>query len=670
MRKPYLIIGIFCCLFLMLGTSPSYGQFPRNASPNTTGISVKEESISQVISLPFSEESLKKATNLSQITSTPIQVVEEYIIKCLWQLDRKEMAISRARSLLTTTDSSVAHFYLVQFNLIRGNARHAEFHLERSQTSAWEKNLIRARIVAIRYGIPWPLMVLFFALIPLFSGLIAIKSSKKLFISKAAEKTTKPISLPIPAERSYQKTPEASRPAVTSTHRDIKDYSKPNQVVFPGPISLPASNLPTENKSFLIAPIGIFNQKKILFKPEVFEKAQIIDHWFNFLSNLFFQPGILTDRDQNTAGKIILSLVEFHHSFHDFSEDFLPESEIISDADLVETEILVPADSKGIFSTSSYSLDSLEAFIGKLFPFPPSVRFSEPQFAKSSTLAAPHELSHSFAKFSRLNLQNHEFNPQLPKKLTNLADLIFAPLSDFMKTVSKPTPQPITTTDSPGSPNKQEAETTKIPDFNALNWAEEINTNNRIAGIAQSFLGRRQFGKKNLVGISSTNDVSSRAAFAFVLGRKIAESGLKTLIIDGDFANPMLNLFTDTPCINSLKHILKSNSQNSAFETQTEFENLKILPSGSPDHEAQEFMNKGFWQTTLDLLFSNNDIILLIFPPFNGIENSFFCPPETILLGLYSMDSTSSEREFKYWSAYFQKKGLAEIMPINCQTNC
>ncbi len=665
MRKPEKVIGIFCCLFLLMGTSLSYCQFSR-ADTQKIGKKFNENIVKEIITQPFSEKSLNKAINLSKISSTQIQQVEEYIIRCLWYLERKEMAISRARSLLETTDSSVAHYYLVQFNLIRGNARHADFHLEHSQIGAITKILIKARIFSIRHEIPWPLMIIFFAFTLLISMLIAFKIGKKLFATWPAATIIEPISLPDATDEWQQKTPENSRPVVAYTSPAIKDYSKPIPIALPSPVNLPASNLPSESKSLLIAPSGIFNEKKQRIRPETFETAQKLDPWFFFLSDLFFEPGSLTEKLANPVPKITPNYGKLSHLFHDFSEDFLPESEIISDADLVETELMPSDSNKAIFANSSSVFDN---FVKKLFPFPPIAGFIEPQFARTRLTNTPAKLNYAFSEFSRLNLQDHELKTQLPEKLTAMAGLIFTPVSDFLKTLRTTTPQPFAEANSQIAESKVNPEIVQMPDFNAINWAGDINTCKRIAGIAQSLLKKKHNGKKPLIGVSSTNEVSSRAAFAFMLGRKTAESGFKTLIIDVDFANPMLNLFTEIPCIYSLKHMLKSGSQASSLETQTEFENLKILPSGSPDTETQKQMKEQFWHATLSTLFRHQDIILLILPPFNGIENSFVCPTETTLLGLCSMNSSSSEREFKYWSNYFLKKGLTDIQQINCQTD-
>jgi Mrp family chromosome partitioning ATPase len=665
MRKPEKVIGIFCCLFLLMGTSLSYCQFSR-ADTQKIGKNFNEDIIIEITSQPFSEDSLNKAVNLSKISSTQIQQVEEYIIRCLWHLERKEMAISRARSLLETTDSSVAHYYLVQFNLIRGNARHADFHLERSQIGAIKKSLIKARIFSIRHEIPWPLIIIFFAFSFLISMLIAFKIGKKLFVTRPAATIIEPISLPDATDECQQKTPENTRPVVAFTAPAIKDYSKPIPIALPGPVNLPASNLPSASKIFLIAPSGIFNEKKQKVRPEAFETAQKLDPWFFFLSDLFFEPGSLIEKLANPVPKITPNFGKLPHLFHDFSEDFLPESEIISDADLIETAIVSSESNEVTFSNSSSVFDN---FVKKLFPFPPIAGFVEPQLAKSHLTETPAELNYIFSKFSRLNLQDHESKTQLPEKLTAMAGLIFTPVSDFLKTLRTTAPKPFAESNVQIPDSEANPEIIQMPDFNAINWAGDINTCNRIAGIAQSLLKKNHNGKKPLIGVSSTNEVSSRAAFAFMLGRKMAESGFRTLIIDVDFANPMLNLFTEIPCIFSLKHMLKSASQASSLETQTEFENLKILPSGSPDTETQKQMKEQFWHATLSTLFRHQDIILLILPPFNGIENSFVCPRESTLLGLCSMNSSSSEREFKYWSSYFLKKGLTDIQRINCQTN-
>jgi len=134
------------------------------------------------------------------------------------------------------------------------------------------------------------------------------------------------------------------------------------------------------------------------------------------------------------------------------------------------------------------------------------------------------------------------------------------------------------------------------------------------------------------------------------------------------FRDQLLNMFTDTPCLNSLKHLLKPDKNQPFSATRTEFENLKILVSDSPDENTRAMMNEQFWQLCIKMFLPKKNLIILILPAFNNFETVKISGIKPQLLVLSNEQSAKSSRELKYWLNYFQKKGYCVKQQINCRT--
>ncbi len=170
-----------------------------------------------------------------------------------------------------------------------------------------------------------------------------------------------------------------------------------------------------------------------------------------------------------------------------------------------------------------------------------------------------------------------------------------------------------------------------------------------------------------LLAVTSCDETSNRTGFSFILGKAFAKSGQKTLIIDADFANPLLNLFTDVPCIYSLKHIFDRHDHDTRLVTDTEFANLAILPSGTPDQIQQKKMNEEFWHLAINMFRVRHKVIILILPAVKHLADLHLNLKNLLLITLKDSTSTASDREFKYWQEFWQKRGVNGFFSVNCK---
>ncbi|MFZ5950483.1 MAG: hypothetical protein ACOYXC_07245 [Candidatus Rifleibacteriota bacterium] len=210
--------------------------------------------------------------------------------------------------------------------------------------------------------------------------------------------------------------------------------------------------------------------------------------------------------------------------------------------------------------------------------------------------------------------------------------------------------------------------TTETTAFDTTSWAGNPASESFIERLAATLCKSSDKAEKRVFAVTSAVEIPERTSFCFQLGKAFAKSGKRTLIIDADFDNPRLNMFTDMPCLTGLKHLLKPDKKQTFSATQTEIENLKILVSGSPDENARSQMNEEFWQLSIKMCLQKKDVIILILPAFNNFETVRISGIKPELLVLSDEQSAKSSRELKYWLGYFQKKGYCVKQQINCRT--
>jgi Mrp family chromosome partitioning ATPase len=171
--------------------------------------------------------------------------------------------------------------------------------------------------------------------------------------------------------------------------------------------------------------------------------------------------------------------------------------------------------------------------------------------------------------------------------------------------------------------------------------------------------------KEKVVGITATGEIDNRAGFAYLLGKALAGTGKKVLVIDADFARPMLNLFTDTPCIYGLKDLLGRKNANCRIDFQTEIENLSIAPSGTPDAKTQEKMNSEFWQLVIKMFKRKYDFILMVLPQLKKLGQLQLQQQQILYLTLMDEDSESSINDYFFSKIVLNKYNFSLFQPVN-----
>lgn len=185
------------------------------------------------------------------------------------------------------------------------------------------------------------------------------------------------------------------------------------------------------------------------------------------------------------------------------------------------------------------------------------------------------------------------------------------------------------------------------------------------AKILAPILKRLASMKDKVTGITSTSEIDNRAGFAFILGKALAGSGKKVLIIDADFARPVLNLFTDTPCIYGLKDLLGGKNTDCRIDFQTEIENLSIAPSGTPDKKNQEKMNAEFWQLVINMFKRKYDFIMMVLPQLKKLGGLQLQNQSMMYLTLMDEDAESSVNDYFFSKIVLNKYNFSLFQPVN-----
>jgi hypothetical protein len=173
-----------------------------------------------------------------------------------------------------------------------------------------------------------------------------------------------------------------------------------------------------------------------------------------------------------------------------------------------------------------------------------------------------------------------------------------------------------------------------------------------------------------VVGITSSSDITNRTCFAFVLGKLFAQKGHETLIIDADFSRPLLNLFTDSPCMYGLKHLLMPSDQNQEIYVKTEIPKLAIFPSGTPDEKQKNQMGEDFWNLTLAMSRLRFARIILVLPDLKKLENIKLYKEKILMLTLLNPELESSINEYFYSKIMLKRYDMKLFKIVKVQESC
>lgn len=207
-------------------------------------------------------------------------------------------------------------------------------------------------------------------------------------------------------------------------------------------------------------------------------------------------------------------------------------------------------------------------------------------------------------------------------------------------------------------------QTFRIPtlDFDCKNLKPEFE--NSFAEFAEKLKNSMQDSLTRVIGLTSSSEVSNRTTAAFLLGKYFASQGKPTLVIDADFEQPLLNLFTDVPCIYGLKDLLARHEPGTRFEIGSETKNLSFLPSGTPDEKAQAKMNEDFWSLALNMYKIKYEVIILIMPTLKKLHLVPVNRQKILILTLLEQESESSIDEFFFARITLKNFNFSLFQPV------
>ncbi len=207
-------------------------------------------------------------------------------------------------------------------------------------------------------------------------------------------------------------------------------------------------------------------------------------------------------------------------------------------------------------------------------------------------------------------------------------------------------------------------QTFRIPalDFDCKNLKPEFE--NSFAEFAEKLKNSMQESLTRVIGLTSSSEVSNRTTAAFLLGKYFASQGKPTLIIDADFEQPLLNLFTDVPCIYGLKDLLARHEPGTRFEIGSETKNLSFLPSGTPDEKARAKMNEDFWSLALNMYKIKYEVIILIMPTLKKLHLVPVNRQKILILTLLEQESESSIDEFFFARITLKNFNFSLFQPV------
>jgi capsular exopolysaccharide synthesis family protein len=155
------------------------------------------------------------------------------------------------------------------------------------------------------------------------------------------------------------------------------------------------------------------------------------------------------------------------------------------------------------------------------------------------------------------------------------------------------------------------------PDVGSLDKETSPATFESIRIVRTALLSRLNGQACTTVLVTSAAEGTGKSTFTMMLGRSLARSGNKVLLIDADFQKMTLTkrfgLFDESGFIQSLRR--KSIYKQYIFPTDTS--GLSIVPAGKQDQDDVEFeeIANGAFKTCIDKLRKQYNIILLDSPP-------------------------------------------------------
>jgi LPXTG-motif cell wall-anchored protein len=565
---------------------------PRNAISHARKRTThSKEEIQELTNSKIDQQSLAKALKIKQNSANVIPELEEFIVKCYWQLGKQNTAIELARIYLMTYESPAMHKILLKDAIARKDLDKALFHYEKSQIRLANKPFILRELLALKYGRSTSII--------LAMGLIILISGTFYFFKKRRKATA----------------------AKSKTAFSIKAPVLP-PVDTPKPIAAP--------------------------KPASHDAKETI--------NAAYAPPLINKRFSYSNG-LTESLTALKHNKPDFAPVFSDFEQIPANCeappDDLAPETILKSALRPILELSepTEALNANKA--GK------KVEPAEKNDAQKSDLLTPEKpVNNSEPENKSINKDSRQ-----PEIIQNIE-----PEAETIVTDSVPN-----NTQSKSKTKKDEflnEDPFNIPEFeHEKALTDQISKNNFEKFFNQVEQTLAELDTR-VVGITSSSDITNRTCFAFVLGKLFAQKGHETLIIDADFSRPLLNLFTDSPCMYGLKHLLMPSDQNQEIYVKTEIPKLAIFPSGTPDEKQKNQMGEDFWNLTLAMSRLRFARIILVLPDLKKLENIKLYKEKILMLTLLNPELESSINEYFYSKIMLKRYDMKLFKIVKVQESC
>jgi capsular exopolysaccharide synthesis family protein len=121
----------------------------------------------------------------------------------------------------------------------------------------------------------------------------------------------------------------------------------------------------------------------------------------------------------------------------------------------------------------------------------------------------------------------------------------------------------------------------------------QICLDHSIDGIAAKLCLRRDSRNARVVLVSSATHGEGKSTLSLQLAKRLARTGASTLLVDFDLRKPTMHHVFDVPRGPGLSEFLRGESELGAIVRATEFDNLSLLPAGSPFADSLGTLSNG-----------------------------------------------------------------------------
>jgi receptor protein-tyrosine kinase len=127
--------------------------------------------------------------------------------------------------------------------------------------------------------------------------------------------------------------------------------------------------------------------------------------------------------------------------------------------------------------------------------------------------------------------------------------------------------------------------------------------------------------------ITSAEPNEGKSTIVANLARSLAQTGRSIIVVDGDLHCPTIHTHFDVPNKVGLSSLLETDEILTDVLINSQFKNLKLLPSGPTKINSAELLDSEQMIATIEQLKSQFDLVLLDSPAFLGIADTAILAP-------------------------------------------